>query len=41
MVPICTFAVGGVDESITVDDLITTAKVQMGTILDFLDGENP
>ena len=35
------FAMGGVDESITVDDLITTAKVQMGTILDYLDGENP
>jgi acetylornithine deacetylase/succinyl-diaminopimelate desuccinylase-like protein len=35
------FAMGGVDENITVDDLVTTAKVQMGTILDFLDGENP
>jgi len=35
------FAMGGVDENITVDDLVTTAKVQMGTILDFLAGENP
>ena len=32
---------GGVDENITVDDLVTTARVQMGTILDFLSGENP
>ena len=32
------FAMGGVDESITVDDLVTTAKVQMATILDFLSG---
>ena len=35
------FAMGGVDENITVEDLVTTAKVQMGTILDFLAGENP
>ena len=32
------FAMGGVDESIKVDDLVTTAKVQMATILDFLGG---
>ena len=35
------YAMGGVDENITVEDLVTTAKVQMGTILDFLAGENP
>lgn len=35
------FAMGGVDENITVEDLVTTAKVQIGTILDFLAGENP
>jgi len=35
------YAMGGVDENITIDDLVTTAKVQMGTILDFLSGENP
>lgn len=34
------FAMGGVDENITVHDLITTAKVQMATILDFLSGAN-
>lgn len=34
------FAMGGVDENITVDGLITTAKVQLATILDFLSGEN-
>jgi succinyl-diaminopimelate desuccinylase len=35
------YAMGGVDENITVEDLVTTAKVQMSTILDFLAGENP
>ena len=30
------YGMGGVDEHITVDDLITTAKVHMGTALDFL-----
>jgi succinyl-diaminopimelate desuccinylase len=35
------YGMGGVDENVTVEDLVTTAKVQMGTILDFLTGENP
>lgn len=35
------YAMGGVDENITVDDLITTAKVQIGTIYDYLHGDNP
>ncbi len=35
------YGMGGVDEHITVDDLITTAKVHMGTIFDFLGGEKP
>ncbi|MGW8178852.1 MAG: M20 family metallopeptidase [bacterium] len=30
------YAMGGVDESITVDDLETTARVQIATILDYL-----
>jgi succinyl-diaminopimelate desuccinylase len=30
------YAMGGVDECITVDDLVTTAKVQIATILDYL-----
>ncbi len=35
------YAMGGVDENITVDDLVTTAKVQLGTIHDFFLSENP
>jgi succinyl-diaminopimelate desuccinylase len=35
------YGMGGADENVTVDDLVTTAKVQVGTILDFLAGENP
>jgi succinyl-diaminopimelate desuccinylase len=31
-------AMGAADEHITVDDLVTVAKVQMGTIVDFLSG---
>ena len=34
------YAMGGVDESITVDDLEITARVQMGTILDYLRKDN-
>ena len=30
------YGMGGVDEHITVDDLVTTAKVHMGTAMDFL-----
>ncbi len=32
------YGMGGVDEHITVEDLETTAKVHMGTIIDFLTG---
>ncbi len=32
------YAMGGVDECITVDDLVTTAKVQIATMLDYLCG---
>ncbi|MCJ7731518.1 ArgE/DapE family deacylase [Candidatus Bathyarchaeota archaeon] len=35
------YAMGGVDEHITVEDLITTAKVHIGTIMDYLSGGNP
>jgi hypothetical protein len=31
---------GGIDENITIKDLLTTAKVQIGTIIDYLSGEN-
>ena len=31
------YAMGGVDESITIDDLVTTAKVHIATILDYLN----
>jgi succinyl-diaminopimelate desuccinylase len=35
------YGMGGVDEYITVNDLIITAKVQLGTIYDYLLGDNP
>lgn len=35
------YAMGGVDENITVDDLVTTAKVQLATIFDYMKSENP
>jgi len=31
------YGMGGVDEHITIDDLVTTARVHMGTIIDFLE----
>ena len=35
------YAMGGVDEHITEEDLVTTAKVHIGTILDYLNKDNP
>jgi succinyl-diaminopimelate desuccinylase len=35
------YAMGGVDEHITEEDLVTTAKVHIGTIMDYLDSGNP
>jgi succinyl-diaminopimelate desuccinylase len=35
------YAMGGVDEHITEEDLVTTAKVHIGTIIDYLGGDNP
>lgn len=34
------YAMGGVDEHITEQDLVTTAKVHIGTILDYLNNDN-
>jgi hypothetical protein len=33
------YGMGGVDERICVEDLLMTAKVHMGTIVDFLHSE--
>jgi succinyl-diaminopimelate desuccinylase len=32
------YSIGGVDERITIEDLMATALVHMGTIVDFLEG---